>query len=212
MRSPRMWPESVGCCRCFVGCLVARVGRIVGGRGPKMLVSFSDPAVTVTDPCGGDRARAWPRWSRSALRVRCSCRLRAGSRRRFSCCPPFCAFLWAVGDVPPSPCLGCSLGGAWRVRGSTEMSRRPGVCPCAWRRKPLWARGHNRARAQLRRECDTPTMEAPRQGGNPATARSFRPRFGAGPHRAHHTRTPRTYPQGGNAGRLRAGFWGWLGV
>lgn len=129
-----------------------------------MLVSFSDPAVTITGPCGGDRARAWPRWSRSALRVRCSCRLRAGSRRRFSCCPPFCAFLWAVGLVPPSPCLGCSLGGAWRVRGSTEMSRRPGVCPCAWRRKPLWARGHNRARAQLRRECDTPTMEAPRQG------------------------------------------------
>ena len=54
-------------------------------------------------------------------------------------------------------------------RGSTEMSRRLGACPCAWRRKPLWARGRDRARAQLTRECDTPTMGAPRQGVNPAT-------------------------------------------
>ena len=49
------------------------------------------------------------------------------------------------------------------------MSRRLGACPCAWRRKPLWARGRDRARAQLTRECDTPTMGAPRQGVNSAT-------------------------------------------
>ena len=49
------------------------------------------------------------------------------------------------------------------------MSRRHGACPCAWRRKPLWARGRDRARAQLTRECDTATMGAPRQGINPAT-------------------------------------------
>ena len=34
---------------------------------------------------------------------------------------------------------------------------------------PLWARGRDRARAQLTRECDTATMGAPRQGINPAT-------------------------------------------
>ena len=76
------------------------------------------------------------------------------------------------------------------------MSRRLGACPCAWRRKPLWARGRDRARAQLTRECDAATMGAPRQGINPATRvrgpstgartqslprpRSVRPRAGAG--------------------------------
>ena len=76
------------------------------------------------------------------------------------------------------------------------MSRRHGACPCAWRRKPLWARGRDRARAQLTRECDTATMGAPRQGVNSATRvrgpstgartqslprpRSARPRHGAG--------------------------------
>lgn len=34
---------------------------------------------------------------------------------------------------------------------------------------PLWARGRDRARAQLTRECDTATMGAPRQGTNSAT-------------------------------------------
>ena len=48
------------------------------------------------------------------------------------------------------------------------MSRRHGACPCAWRRKPLWATTCDRARAQLTRECDTATMGAPRQGINPA--------------------------------------------
>ena len=54
-------------------------------------------------------------------------------------------------------------------RGSTEMSRWRGACPCAWRRMPLWARGRDRARAQLTRECDAATMGAPRQGINSAT-------------------------------------------
>lgn len=49
------------------------------------------------------------------------------------------------------------------------MSRWRGACPCAWRRMPLWARGRDRARAQLTRECDTATMGAPRQGINSAT-------------------------------------------
>ena len=84
------------------------------------------------------------------------------------------------------------------------MSRRHGACPCAWRRKPLWARGRDRARAQLTRECDTATMGAPRQGINPATRvrgpstgartqslprpRSARPRHGAGACPAHLSR------------------------
>jgi len=81
-------------------------------------------------------------------------------------------------------------------RGSTEMSRWRGACPCAWRRMPLWARGRDRARAQLTRECDTATMGAPRRGVTqpPVCApprwgahtpsvprpRSVRPRAGAG--------------------------------
>ena len=84
------------------------------------------------------------------------------------------------------------------------MSRRHGACLCAWRRKPLWARGRDRARAQLTRECDTATMGAPRQGVNSATRvrgpstgartqslprpRSARPRHGAGACPAHLSR------------------------
>ena len=98
--------------------------------------------------------------------------------------------------MPPSPCLGCPPRWGVARRGSTEMSRWRGACPCAWRRMPLWARGRDRARAQLTRECDTATMGAPRQGINSATRvrgpstgartqslprpRSARPRHGAG--------------------------------
>ena len=72
-------------------------------------------------------------------------------------------------------------------RGSTEMSRRHGACLCAWRRKPLWARGRDRARAQLTRECDTATMGAPRQGVNSAT-RVRGPLDGGRAHRLSHGR------------------------
>ncbi len=154
-----MLPGSGVCC--------AWVGNSWWGGGPKMLVSFSDPAVTITGPA----VATVPGWlqmvtisAASAMLVSTACR----SRRDFRC-PPFCAASFGR-FAPPSP----APRPRWGVAFVGQLKCPAGlVCVlCAWRRKPLWARGHNRAAGHLRRECDT-SIYGRTQMWNPATARGL---------------------------------------